>query len=258
MRIIFLGATRFSAEILEYLLSQHIRVTCIFTIPEKFRISYSKRKVKNFNYADLSLIARRHKIKLYRIDSLRGKRISDYSDAIERIRPDVIIAAGWYYIVPKKIRDMAKYGAWGIHASLLPRYAGGAPLVWAMINGEKKAGVTLFKLSDGVDDGDIISQKSFPISLDDTVKDAYDKATVITKEILAKALKNITRIKPKPQDRSRIEVYPQRIPEDGEIDLKQNALDVYNFIRAQSFPYPGAFIRAKDDKKIIIERARIS
>ena len=64
---------------------------------------------------------------------------------------------GWYYIVPKSLRSLAKYGAWGIHASLLPKYAGGAPLSWAIINGEKKTGVTLFKLESGIDNGDIFS-----------------------------------------------------------------------------------------------------
>ena len=62
-----------------------------------------------------------------------------------KLKPDVILALGWYYIVPKSIRDIPKYGAWGIHASLLPEYAGGAPLVWSIINGEKTE-VTLFRM----------------------------------------------------------------------------------------------------------------
>ena len=255
MKIVFLGATRFSAEIIEYLLLKRTRIACIFAIPEKFRISYSGKKVKNFNYADLSGIAKRYKIRFYPVDSATGKRISDYSDVIKNIRPDVIIAAGWYYMVPKKIRDLAKYGAWGIHASLLPRYAGGAPLVWAIINGEKRTGVTLFQLDDGVDDGDIISQKHFSIGFKDTIKEVYEKAAVISKNILVKALKNVSRLKPKPQDRKNIKIYPQRTPEDGRIDLNRTALEIYNFIRAQSFPYPGAFITAGDGKKVIIEKA---
>ena len=157
-------------------------------------------------------------------------------------------------MIPKEIRDLAKYGAWGVHASLLPRYAGGAPLVWAMINGEKKAGVTLFRFSDGVDDGEIICQKSFSIGFEDTIKEVYDKAIVITKDIIIREIKRVSRTKLKPQDRSKVEVYPQRFPDDGEIDLNQNALDLYNFIRAQSFPYPGAFIRTKDGKKLSLRK----
>ena len=72
-----------------------------------------------------------------------------------------MLILGWFYKVPKSIRDLSKLGAWGIHASLLPKYAGGSPLTWAIINGEKQTGITLFRLDDGIDDGDIISQKNF-------------------------------------------------------------------------------------------------
>ena len=144
-------------------------------------------------------------------------------------------------MVPKEIRTLAKYGAWGIHASLLPKYAGGAPLVWAIINGEKVAGVTFFKFEDGVDDGDIIAQKSFPIKYEDSIKEVYEKASEASKKILIESLQNIDQIKFKPQDKSKIEVYLQRRPSDGEIDLNKTAIEIQNFIRAQSKPYPGAF-----------------
>ena len=257
MKIIFFGATKFSEDILNDLLKKGFQISCIFTIPKNFNISYSKDKVKNFNFSDLRLLAKRRKIRSYEVNSIRGKRISDYYEVINDIKPDVMIVAGWYYMIPKKIRALAKYGAWGMHASLLPKYAGGAPLVWAMINGEKKTGVSLFRLSDGIDDGDIIFQKAFPIKFEDTIKEVYARATMAAKEILVKALKNIKNLRFKPQDRSKLEIYPQRRPEDGEINLNQSFLEIYNFIRAQSFPYPGAFIKGKDGKKVIIDKVKV-
>lgn len=257
VKIIFFGATNFSREILLDLLSQNFCISSIFSIPSEFNISYSKKKVKNYNFSSLREIAENADIPYYEVDSVEGKRIEDYQYVFQKEKPDVILVMGWYYMVPRVIRDSAKYGAWGIHASLLPKYAGGAPLVWAMINGEKQTGVTLFKLDSGVDDGDIISQASIDIKFDDTVKEVYENATKESKQILADALANIQSIEFRPQNKLEIEVYPQRNPDDGEIDLTMPALSIYNFVRAQSSPYPGAFIRSADGKKIIIEKVRI-
>jgi methionyl-tRNA formyltransferase len=254
MKIIFFGATKFSEAMLFHLLSNKFKVEAIFTIPEEFHISYSNEKVKNYNYADLNLIANEHDIKLYEVDSVADKKINDYYEIIKEIAPDIILVLGWYYMVPKKIREIAKFGAWGIHASLLPKYAGGAPLVWAIINGEKEAGVTLFKLDDGVDDGDIIAQRSFPIEFQDTIKEIYEKAIEASQTILIEALNNVDRIEFKLQDKSKIEIYPQRKPEDGKIDLTKTAIENYNFIRAQTRPYPGAYTTI-DEEKIHIWKA---
>ena len=256
MKIIFLGCTKFSKEILLYLLEKYINISAIFTIPEEFDISYSDKKVKNYNYVDFSEISNKYEIPLYYINSSENK-ISNYKKVIEDIQPDVILVMGWYYMVPKTIRDIAKYGTWGIHASLLPKYAGGAPLVWAIINGEEKTGVTLFKLEDGVDDGDIIAQSEINIGFDDSIKEVYDKATIASIEILYNSLLNINTIDFIKQDKTKIEVFSQRSPNDGEIDFNKTGLEIYNFIRAQSPPYPGAFFKTKDGKKIIIDKVRI-
>lgn len=256
MKIIFLGATKFSEEILKALYDNGIPVSTIFTIPQEFTISYSAEKVKNYNYSDLDTIAKKHNTQVYYVNSAE-KKITDYEEIIRDLQPDVILVMGWYYMLPKQIRSLAKLGAWGLHASMLPKYAGGAPLVWAIIKGETTTGVTLFKLDDGVDDGDIIAQREISIDENDSIKEVYSKATEASKEIVITSLKNIHSIKYVPQNKDLIEVYPQRSPADGEIDLKANARDIYNFIRAQSHPYPGAFIRTSDGKKLIIEKARI-
>lgn len=255
MKVIFLGATKFSEELLTYLIENKIQISAIFSIPEEFHISYSKKKVKNFNYCNLSQIALAEKIKFYEVDSVDGKRLSDYSGTIKEINPDVMLVLGWYFMVPQKIRELSRHGAWGIHASLLPRYAGNAPLVWAIINGERETGVTLFRLDSGVDDGDIISQRAFPVEFNDTISKVYDKATKYAKEILLDALGNIEGIKYKPQDKTKIKVYPPRTPEDGKIDFGKTALEIYNFIRAQTRPYPGAFSMV-NGKKIILWEVR--
>ncbi|MES2590525.1 MAG: methionyl-tRNA formyltransferase [Bacteroidota bacterium] len=258
MKLIFLGATQFSNEILSELLKNKFTVSAVFTIPKEFSISYSQEKVKNYNYSDLESVCKEKNIPCHHIESSEnGKKISDYSDIIYEIKPDIILVMGWYYMIPKKIRELARFGTWGIHASLLPDYAGGAPLVWAIINGEKETGVSLFRLEDGVDDGDIIAQEKFSIEEVDSIREVYEKATIASKRILIRTLKNINKVEFLSQDKSKLKIYPQRKPDDGELDLTMPAKQLYDFIRAQSPPYPGAFIRTVDGKKIIIEKARI-
>lgn len=258
MRIAFLGATKFSESILLHLLENKIDVGMIFSIPQSFGISYSKEKVVNYNFADISLIAEKYNIPHYSVETVEGNKMQDYLQILESFKPDVILVMGWYYMVPKKIRDLSRLGAWGIHASLLPDYAGGAPLVWAIIEGCEKTGITLFKLDEGVDDGDIIAQAEICIEPTDTIKEVYEDVIEKSKKILLDTLTNIQQIKFIPQDKSLIKVYPQRKPEDGEIDLSLPAKKMFDFIRAQAPPYPGAFIKTSDGKKIIIEKARLA
>lgn len=237
----FFGATSYSKELLLFLIEQNLLPEAIFSIPQEFNISYSKDKVKNTNYANLKEIADKYNIAYYEIDSVEGKKTKDYERIIKKLNLDLILVLGWYYMIPKSTRDLAKLGAWGIHASLLPKYAGGAPLNWAIINGEKETGVTLFRMEDGVDDGDIIAQKAFSIKHEDTIKEVYQKATMASKYILEDVLNNIENIKPIPQNKALIEIYPQRSPKDGEIDWHQSSKAIYDFIRAQTLPYPCAY-----------------
>lgn len=257
MKIVFLGATKFSLKILDALGQLNLLPSLVFGIPQSFNISYSKKKVVNSNYSDLSYFANKHKIPFHLVNSEKGKRITDFKKQIAEIKPDVILVMGWYYMVPFEIRELARLGAWGIHASMLPKYAGGAPLVWAMINGEKETGVTLFRLEDGVDDGDIIAQCPIKISSQDTIKTLYRKVEKESIKILKESLENPNEVVFQKQNKELIQVYPQRSPKDGEINLELSSEDLFNFIRAQSSPYPGAFIRTVDNKKLIIEKVRI-
>ena len=258
MKIIFLGATVFSCEILKSLLADGFRPGMIFGIPELFSISYSKQPVRNYNYGNLGTLATENDIPFRSIDGSHGRRLDDFTGEISSYRPDVILVMGWYYKVAEGIRNSAKYGAWGIHASLLPDYAGGAPLVWAMINGEKETGVSLFRLDDGVDTGDIVAQARLAIGPDDSIATVYGHATELSTNLLRRTLRDIGSLSLVPQDLSKRRLFPQRTPEDGEVDLQWPAERIHNFVRAQSSPYPGAFVRTIDGKKLIIEQTRIA
>ena len=258
MKIIFFGCTKFSEELLNDLIKNQVEIIAIFSIPEYFSISYNEEQVKNSNFSDLKPIALKENIPFYEVDSVVGKRTKDYKNIIADLNPDIILVLGWYYMVPKSIRKISKYGSWGIHASLLPDYAGGAPLVWAIINGEEKAGVTLFRMEDGVDDGDIIKQVEFCIEDSDTIKEVYQKATLASKKILKVVLTDKNKIKFTPQDKSKIKIYPQRSPKDGLIDWSWDSKKIKNFVRAQTKPYPGAYTIIEGNKITIWDASDIT
>jgi methionyl-tRNA formyltransferase len=259
LRFAFLGSTTYSKEMLLFLIKNNFIPQVIFYIPKKFKIKINgiEEEKINSNYYDLTKIAKEYNIPSYEVNSVNGKRLQDYENIIKNLKLDLILVVGWYYMIPKNIRDLAKYGAWGIHASLLPKYAGGAPLVWAIINREQKSGVTLFRMEDGIDDGDIILQKSFLIKYEDTIKEVYEKATFASKEILYNVFNNLEKITFIPQDKSKIEIFPQRKEEDGMINWCNKADNIYNFIRAQTIPYPCAFSVIKN-KKIKIINSKVT
>lgn len=185
---------------------------------------------------------------------MRGKlTTSSYLQHLNRWQPDLLLVLGWYYIIPHEARESVPLGCAGIHASLLPKYRGGAPIPWAIINGEITTGVTLFYMGDGIDDGDIIAQKDFAIEDADNCVTAYEKATQSSIQILREYLPLIaTGTAPRtPQDHSQATYFPLRKPEDGLIDWSWSAKRIHNFIRAQTRPYPGAFTYIQGKKVVI-------
>jgi methionyl-tRNA formyltransferase len=255
MRTLFFGATDFGYKCCEFVIENSLtEITGIFTIPESFRISYSDSLVKNYTYRDFSEIGEKYNIPVTEVT----QKMSFYTDEIKSFKADFILVAGWYYKIPAEIINSVSKGCAGFHSSLLPKYRGGAPLVWALINGETETGITFFYFDEGTDTGDIIAQKKILIAEDDNIKTLTDKTTAAAFEILREFIPMIAngtapRIK---QDHSQATYYPQRKPEDGLIDWSWEPQRIKNFIRAQTKPYPGAFTII-NGKKVIIWDADI-
>lgn len=128
-------------------------------------------------------------------------------------------------------------------------------MVWAIINGEPKTGITFFKLADGVDNGPIVGQRETPIADDDTIATLYNRIENLGVELIMEYLPSIAarNVKLTVQDESKRRIFPQRSPEDGLIDWTKSSQEIYNFIRAQTKPYPGAFTFWKGEKLTIWE-----
>lgn len=156
---------------------------------------------------------------------------------------DLIFVISWRYLIPITLAEKSRLGCIVFHDSLLPRYRGFAPTVWAMVNGENQTGVTMFHLAEAMDAGDIIDQVAIQIGSDDTIREVMDKVTEAYLYLLEKNLPLIKtgRAPRKPQDQSLATYTCKRMPKDNEIDWSATTDAVYNLIRAVTRPYPGAF-----------------
>jgi methionyl-tRNA formyltransferase len=176
---------------------------------------------------------------------------------IHGYQPQLCLVAGWYWIIEKELLQSVPSGWLGFHASLLPAYRGGSPLVWAIINGEEKSGISLFYLEDGIDNGNIVAQREFPITKNDTIKEVLDKATASALEIVTEVYKRLLLgTAPRRSQNDLLATYvPMRKPADGRINWQWSNERIYNFIRAQTHPYPGAFCVLPDHKTLKIWNA---
>jgi len=240
VNLVFIGSSKFGLRCLEVCFGlADIKVVGVVTAPRTFEISYRPEGVENVLYADVAAFADSNCIPVRTLE--RSMNDKSLLDAVSNWRPDAFLVAGWYHMIPKSWRKISP--AYGLHASLLPDYSGGAPLVWAIINGESETGITLFQMDDGVDSGPIAGQKIEPIAPEDTIATLYDRIELRGLELLRESLPQIAdgSLHLLPQDDSQRRVMPQRGPNDGLIDWAIDAIRIDRFIRAQTRPYPGAF-----------------
>lgn len=166
---------------------------------------------------------------------------------------DIILSVNYIFLLIKEIFNYPKNGSINLHGSLLPKYRGRTPHVWAIINGESITGVTAHFIDDGCDTGDIILQYKVPILDTDTGQDILEKFKsvypILIRDILVKLESDD--VNREIQDNSNSSFYGKRIPEDGLINWYNESINIYNWVRAQSTPYPGAFSYYSGNKVII-------
>lgn len=180
------------------------------------------------------------------------KNVSEMVDIVRYYNPSIVLVHGWYQLIP--VADFSNTLFLGFHYSPLPKYRGNAPLVWQIINGEELLGVSLFQLTEGMDEGDLIEQKYFNLSKDENISCALNKANELAQVMLTDFLGALVseKITLKKQPSKTPSYCGLRLPEDGLIDWNKPAYKVHDFIRAQSKPYPGAFTYLPDGRKLTI------
>lgn len=182
---------------------------------------------------------------------------ADLTGFIAAYQPAAAIVHGWYRIIP--VSEFLQTDFYGFHYSPLPRYRGNAPLVWQIINGERQIGISFFQLSQGLDDGQLLDQRFFPLGERETVADALATAEALVNAMLDQFAQNwqAQALVKFDQPEGVPSYCGMRVPADGRIDWTWPASRLHDFIRAQTRPYPGAFTTLPDGRKLTIWSAHI-
>ncbi|RCW17786.1 methionyl-tRNA formyltransferase [Streptococcus gallolyticus] len=232
-KLIFMGTPDFSATVLKGLLDDsNYAVLAVVTQPD--RAVGRKKEIKMTPVKEVALA---HKLPVYQPEKLSG---SEEMAELMTLGADGIVTAAFGQFLPTKLLDSVDFAV-NVHASLLPKYRGGAPIHYAIINGEEEAGVTIMEMVKKMDAGDMIAKTSTPITDDDNVGTMFEKLAVIGRDLLLKTLPDYIagNIKPEPQDESKATFSPNITPEEERIDWNHQARDVFNHIRGL-YPWPVA------------------
>jgi len=176
--------------------------------------------------------------------------------AVREAEPELVIVCGWYSMISTQARALARRGFIGVHNSLLPRYRGAAPLVWALMHGENEVGLSMYTLTDGMDDGDVWAQTSTAVASDEYIGTVLerleDACEVMIRDVYPRILDG--RVTPVPQDDAMATYGTIRTPAHGRLDWGDAADAIDRAIRAQSRPYPGAFT-TYEGRRLVVWRA---
>lgn len=231
LRIVFMGTPDFSVPVLDALIKNY-KVKAVVTQPDK-QVGRSGKIAK----PPVKILAEENNILVIQLDKIKEQ----YEEIIE-LDPDLIVTCAYGQILPKELLDYPRLGCINVHASLLPKLRGGAPIHRAIMEGHSKSGVTIMYMAPGMDDGDMISRKEVEITDIDTASTLHDKLSKLGSELLIETLPSIIngtnqRI---PQDSSKVTFAPIIKPADEKIDFSKTTKEVYNQIRGLN-SFPGAY-----------------
>jgi len=234
MAIIFMGTPEFSVPTLRILLENGYDVQAVVTQPDR-----PKGRGRKVIPSPVKALADRYKIPVLQPEKVRAPEVQQ---TLKNIAPDVIVVVAYGQILPESILQIPRLGCINIHASLLPKYRGAAPIQWAIIQGEKETGITTMLMDKGMDTGDILLQKSVPIEEEDTAGTLHDKLALVGAELLFQTLQHLERgtITPKPQNHDIATYIPLLKKEDGRIDWQRPASRIYDKVRGL-LPWPVAY-----------------
>jgi methionyl-tRNA formyltransferase len=235
LNLIFAGTPRFATPTLESLVDAGHHVSLVVTQPDKPRgrgMELTASPVKQCALDRNLPVIQPEKIKLN----------PELQSQLAALAPDAIIVVGYGRIIPQWMIGLPRFGNLNLHASLLPRYRGAAPIQWAIAEGEQVTGVTIMRIDAGLDTGDILTQRDLPIAPDDTAETLAPKLATLGATLMVETLRDLAedKIHPIPQDHSRATLAPILTKDDGRIDFHRTATQIRNRLRGFQ-PWPGAF-----------------
>ena len=233
LKVVFMGTPDFSVPVLDALI-KNTNVVLVVTQPDKL-----VGRKKELTASPIKKLAIENNIEVFQPAKIR----EDYQEIIEK-NPDIIITCAYGQIIPKVLLDLPKLGCVNVHASLLPKYRGGAPIHRCLINGDDKTGITIMYMDEGMDTGDIIKKREYIIKEEDNVGTLHDKLSVIGAELLIETLPSIIdgsreRIKQNDEEATIARVIKR---EDERLDFNNTNREILNHIRGLN-PWPLAHIK---------------
>ena len=232
MRILFIGTVEFSYKALKKLIELNAEIVGVCT---------KNKSDFNSDFADLTPLCKQADVPIKYLDDVNS---SENIEWVRGLSPDIIFCFGWSNLIKKDLLGLPKMGVVGYHPALLPKNRGRHPLIWALALGLNISGSTFFFMTEGADDGDILSQEKVEILYEDDAKSLYDKVSNI-------ALRQIETFLPKLQNNSfeiikqnndLANVWRKRGRTDGKIDFRMTSRAIYNLVRALTKPYVGAHV----------------
>lgn len=240
MKVVFMGTPDFAVGALEEIIKAGYEVTAVVTQPDK-----PKGRGKEMQISAVKACAQEHGLTVFQPERIKKP------EAVEVLRTyeaDIFVVAAFGQILSKEILDMPKYGCVNIHASLLPKYRGAAPIQWAVIDGEEETGVTIQQMNEGVDTGDILMQEVVKLDEKETGASLFDKLAVCGAQLIVKTLAEIEKgsLTPVKQDESK-STHAKMLSKDmGKLDFSQDAVVLERKIRGlNSWPSAYTYFKGK-------------
>lgn len=252
MKIVFMGTPDFARGALEKIIEAGHEVVLVVTQPDK-----PKGRSGELQFSEVKQCAVEHGLNVFQ--PVRIKLPENVAE-LKKYDADIYVVAAFGQILSQEILDIPKFGCVNIHASLLPKYRGAAPIQQSIIDGEKETGVTIMQMAAGMDTGDILIQKTIPIDENETGGGLFDKLSVLGAELIVEALPMIERgeLTPVPQDEAKATKCGKLSKDMGKIDFDKPATDIRNLVRGLN-PWPSAFTHLEGkmlkiwDAKVVAE-----
>jgi methionyl-tRNA formyltransferase len=234
LRVIFMGTPEFACPSLQKLIERGEEILAVVTQPDR-----PKGRGQQLAPPPVKALAEELGITVLQPVKVRA---TEFIEVARGLSPDLIVVVAFGQILPKALLDIPRYGCINVHASLLPRYRGAAPINWCIINGEAETGVTTMQMDVGLDTGAMLVRKATPIDPDEDSSSLHDRLAIIGAEALAETLGLLSggKLVPREQDDALSCYAPMLKKEDGMIDWGRTAQTVKNLVRGMT-PWPGAF-----------------
>ena len=236
MNIVFMGTPEFSVSALEELIKAGHNILAVVTQPDKAR-----GRGKEIQYTPVKEAALKYDIPVYQPKQVKD---TEFVNVLREINPDVMVVIAFGQILSKDILDIPKYGCINIHASLLPKYRGAAPIQWSIIDGEGITGVTTMYMNEGLDTGDMLDKEIVKISKKETGGSLHDKLAQVGSTLIIETLDkiekgNISRVKQEDSESTYAKILDKKL---GNIDFSMKAVEIERLIRGLN-PWPSAYTK---------------